>query len=279
MFLIHTNIPYAMLLDRIDFVVENRIHPEIYFSGQDLDDYHEKDVKTLAGTLRHNGLEVSFHGPFMDLSPGGADQRVKKITSDRFLETMELARFFRPKTIVFHPAYDKRTFDGNVKVWLESSLETWGPLVKKAEKMGLNLVVENIFEENPDSIKNLLEKINSAHFRFCFDTGHHHLFSRVSVGVWVKTLGRFMIEVHLHDNHGEMDEHLPPGEGGFKFGQFFSLLSRFDLNPICTIEPHEEAHLSRSLERVKKYAGKNKFPESTPLPGGKRVRGEKRRRR
>jgi sugar phosphate isomerase/epimerase len=55
-------------------------------------------------------------------------------------------------------------------------------------------------------------------------------------------------EVHLHDNHGEADEHLPIGEGGFDFDRFFKLLSQFGLNPVYTIEPHEEAHLRRSLE-------------------------------
>jgi sugar phosphate isomerase/epimerase len=52
-----------------------------------------------------------------------------------------------------------------------------------------------------------------------------------------------------------MDEHLPVGEGGFDFNQFFALLSQYKLNPLYTIEPHEEAHLWRGLEAVKKYIG------------------------
>jgi sugar phosphate isomerase/epimerase len=50
-----------------------------------------------------------------------------------------------------------------------------------------------------------------------------------------------------------MDEHLPAGEGDFDFNQFFALLSHLSLNPLYTIEPHEEAHLRRGLEAVKKY--------------------------
>jgi sugar phosphate isomerase/epimerase len=117
----------------------------------------------------------------------------------------------------------------------------------------LTLAIENVFEESPDSLKSLLEEIDSTHFRFCFDTGHHHVFSRASLPLWIETLGKHMTEVHLHDNHREMDEHLPIGEGNFGFDQFFELLSQFQVNPIYTIEPHEEAHLWRGLEAVRKY--------------------------
>jgi len=250
---IHINVPYSMLLQRIDFAIKNRIHPEIYFSAEDLDACNERDAHHLSKILRENQLEITLHGPFMDLSPGGVDRRIKEVTVDRFLKTIELSHFFKPKMIVFHPGYERWKFDGNVKLWLESSLQTWRPLVKEAEEVGLTLAIENVFEEGPDSIKNLLEEINSPHFRFCFDTGHHHVFSKTPLPIWIETLGGFLSEVHLHDNHKEMDEHLPMGEGEFDFHQFFALLSQSKLNPLYTIEPHEEAHLWRGLEAVKEY--------------------------
>jgi sugar phosphate isomerase/epimerase len=253
MTIIQINVPYSMLLERIDFAIKNRIHPEIYFSAEDLDTCDRKDVQLLSKTLQENHLEITLHGPFMDLSPGGVDRRIKEVTFDRFLKTIELARFFRPRIIVFHPGYERWKFDGNVKLWLESSLQTWRPLVMEAEEMGVTLAVENVFEESPDSIKNLLEEIHSPRFRFCFDTGHHNVFAKTPLTIWMEALGGFLSEVHLHDNHKEMDEHLPMGEGGFDFNQFFALLSQLSLNPLYTIEPHEEAHLWRGLEAVKKY--------------------------
>jgi len=253
MTVIHTNVPYSMLLKRIDFAIENRIHPEIYFSAEDLDACQEKDVKQLAEILHRNGLEITLHGPFMDLSPGGVDQRIKEVTFDRFLKVIELALFFKPKTIVFHPGYEKWKFNGNVKWWLENSLQTWRPLVKEAEEAELVIAIENVYEEGPDPIQYLLEEIDSPCFRFCFDTGHYHIFGKVPLPLWFETLGRYLQEVHLHDNHKEMDEHLPVGEGDFDFDQFFELLSHLKMNPIFTIEPHEEDHLWRGLEAVKKY--------------------------
>src|SRR4030042_4032120 len=235
--LIHINVPYSMLIDRVDFAIKNRINPEIYFSGSDLDTLKEKEAKQLAETLQQNKLEVTIHGPFMDLSPGGVDRRVKEVTLDRFSKTMEVARLLKPKTIVFHAGYEKVKFDGDVKLWLESSLVTWRPLVEVAEKMDLVFAIENVYEENPGSLKVLLDEFHSPHFRFCFDTGHYNVFSKASLLCWVETLGSYLSEVHLHDNHTQSDEHLPMGEGSFDFDQFFNLLSQFQLNPIYTIEP------------------------------------------
>src|SRR5512143_18251 len=100
MAIVHTNVPYSMLLRRIDFAIQNRIHPEIYFSAEDLDACREEDLQRLSDALRENRLEVSIHGPFMDLSPGGVDRRVKEVTWDRLLKTIEAAVFFNPKAIV-----------------------------------------------------------------------------------------------------------------------------------------------------------------------------------
>lgn len=250
---VQINVPYPTLLKRLDFAIKNRIHPEIYFSGDDLDVCDEGEAKRLARSLLDNGLEITFHSPFMDLSPGGADRRVKQVTSDRFSKVIELAEFFQPKNIVFHPGYEKWKFDGNTGLWLESSLQTWTPLVKEAEARGLILAIENVFEENPDTLLLLLREIDSPAFRFCFDTGHHNVFSKVPLRKWIDTLGDFLKEVHLHDNHHERDEHLPMGEGEFDFEGFFGLLAQRGLKPILTLEPHEEEYLWRGLKAIEKY--------------------------
>ncbi len=247
------NVPYAMLLQRIDFVIQYRLYPEIYFSADDLDACHEEEARHLSEILGQNGLPCTIHGPFMDLSPGGVDRKIKEVTIERFFRTLELATLFQSKGIVFHPGYEKWKFDGDVQLWLESSLQTWRPIVKEAKERKLTIAIENVYEENPDTLRMLLKEIDSPHFRFCFDTGHHHVFSRAPLSLWVQSMKEFFHEIHLHDNHGEMDDHLPIGEGTFDFNELFSLFSRWNVTPLFTLEPHEETHLWRSLQAFKRY--------------------------
>jgi sugar phosphate isomerase/epimerase len=242
-----------MLLERIDFVINHLFHPEIYFSGEDLDGCDEMKVKQLAEALHEKGLTCTIHGPFMDLSPGGVDRRIREVTLDRLSKTVELASLLKPKAIVFHPGYEKWKFDGEVALWMENSLQTWKPLIEEAKKWELTIAIENVYEESPDSLLMLLKEINSPYFKFCFDTGHHNVFGKAPLPLWMEQLGEYLVEVHLHDNFGEMDEHLPIGEGSFDFRELFALFSKWGLNPIYTIEPHQEDHLWRGLEAIKQY--------------------------
>ncbi|MFQ5841423.1 MAG: sugar phosphate isomerase/epimerase family protein, partial [Thermodesulfobacteriota bacterium] len=224
-----------------------------YFDGRALDTACQEDIDRLARVLSEHKIDVTLHGPYMDLSPGGVDARVKEVTLERIGKTMELASLFRPKTVVFHPGFDRWRFEGYRDLWLRNSIESWKPIAEKAEQMGTTIAVENVFEEGPQTLRNLIEGVNSPNFRFCFDAGHYFVFSEVPLTLWFDVVGEFLAEVHLHDNHGTRDDHLPLGEGEIDFGEFFDLLGPISPRPILAIEPHEEAHLWSSLRALEKY--------------------------
>jgi len=253
---IQVNIPYKMLLEKLDFVLGKRLNPEIYFNGEALDNYREEDLVKIHSELTKNGLSITIHAPFMDLCPGGVDAKVKKATIERLNQTIEVAAHLHPQMVIFHPGYNKWFFDGNVKLWLESSLNTWRPIVTKVEKMGIPIALENVFEEEPSSLQQLISSIHSPYVNFCFDTGHFNLFSTISMEEWFDSLGKYIKEVHLHDNCGTSDDHLPIGDGKIDFDLFFQLITHYGVNTIYTIEPHKIEHLERSLQACGKYLTK-----------------------
>ncbi|MFV2081884.1 MAG: hypothetical protein ACC669_08455, partial [bacterium] len=51
----------------------------------------------------------------------------------------------------------------------------------------------------------------------------------------------------LHDNRGDMDSHLPLGEGIFDFQSLFSFLNAHDRSPLIVIEHHSREETLRSL--------------------------------
>jgi sugar phosphate isomerase/epimerase len=64
-------------------------------------------------------------------------------------------------------------------------------------------------------------------------------------------LGSRLVEIHLHDNRGDLDEHLPVGEGTFPFPRLFSILKERKLRPILTVEAHSEKNLAKTLAGIK----------------------------
>jgi len=250
---VQVNIPLPMLLRNFSGVLAMGLQPEIYFSGETLDHLPWQEIKKAARQLRQKEISVTFHAPFMDLSPGAVDDKIRQITAFRFNQVMDLVPHFHPRAIVFHPGYDRWRFDGDVALWMKNSLLTWGPLVERAETLSVRLALENVFEENPSILKKLLQAVHSPSLGYCLDTGHGHIFSQVAIREWIEALGSYLVEVHLHDNHRQADEHLPVGLGKIDFDGVFSCLRAQNLQPIYTIEPHTEEHLEMSLKALEKY--------------------------
>jgi sugar phosphate isomerase/epimerase len=250
---VQVNLPFPMLVENLGAVLSVALQPEIYFSGFTLDRLSSGEVERTSNALREKSVPVTFHAPFMDLNPGAVDERVREITAFRFDQVLKLVPHFQPRSIVFHPGYDRWRYDDDVDLWRENSLLTWRPLVKRAEAMGVRMALENVFEENPEPLRKVLEEIDSPFLGYCMDAGHGNLFSEVPLLTWVEVLGSRLLEIHLHDNLGKADDHLPLGRGSIDFPALFSLLGEKKIQPIYTIEPHEIGLLQPSLEALEKY--------------------------
>lgn len=246
----HVHVPYDLLENYLPFIRQQRLNLEIYFGSRRFDNLTKNDIVKLKDMLGYNP-EYTIHAPFMDLSPGAVDTKVREITIKRFSDALDFAEILKSKTVVFHSGYDKWKFDGRVDIWLEGSLNTWIPLNKRAEALGIKIAIENIFEDEPSNLKLLSEGINSKNFGICFDAGHFNLFSSILLTDWLEQIEQYIIELHLHDNTKTKDLHLPIGEGTFDFKTLFKKLQ--GKNCIYTIEAHTKEDVQKSLERLKLY--------------------------
>ena len=246
----HVHVPYHRIEDYLQFINKNRINLEIYFSSQSLDQSDNTDIIRLKEKLAYKP-SFTIHAPFMDLSPGAVDSKVRAVTLERFSCIFDIAEILKPKAVVFHSGYEKWKYALKIDIWLENSLITWGALSKRAVDMGLKIAVENIFEDEPTNLKLLMEEMGSEHFGICFDTGHFNLFSRVSLEEWLRQLSPYIIELHLHDNDKTFDSHLAIGDGTFDFNTLFSTLKEKSL--IYTVEGHTPADVVKSMDRLQKY--------------------------
>ena len=66
---------------------------------------------------------------------------------------------------------------------------------------------------------------------------------------WLEELGAYIGQLHLHDNHGRDDDHLPLGHGKIDFKLIFAYFTSNRLpRPIITLEPHQEEDLWPSVD-------------------------------
>lgn len=250
---IHAHVPYSRLAEHLEYAIANRINPEVFLPADALDTLIVEELASLAGTLHTAGLSTTIHAPFIDLNPGAVDSSIRAVSRNRIKQVMKAAELLKPRVIVVHPGYDDLHYGDNKLVWLKNSIEFWQEFVPQARQIGTILAVENIFEREPSTLKALLDAIDDPCFRHCFDIGHWNMFTKVSMEEWFEELGSYIVESHIHDNHGENDEHLPVGEGIINFEQFFPLLVQYAPDAVWTIEAHNTEHLQRALKNIRNY--------------------------
>lgn len=246
----HIHIPYEKIEKYIQFILERKLNLEIYFNADSLDSISTSDILGLQKTLNYSP-SLSFHAPFMDLSPAAVDSKVRKATIERFNHVLNISEILKPKTIVFHSGYEKWKYAFDMNIWLNDSLEIWIQINERAKKKGVKIAIENIFEDEPENIRLLMEKMNSDNFGVCFDAGHCNLFTKVPLQEWLKSLAPYIIELHLHDNDKSADLHLPIGDGNFDFNMLFSELK--DRDYIYTIETHTPERVLKSIDRLRDF--------------------------
>jgi sugar phosphate isomerase/epimerase len=96
---------------------------------------------------------------------------------------------------------------------LEHAMTAIEHLQAFARPLGVKILLENLQNEVTESV-NLLEIVRIGHFKdvgVCLDLGHAHIGSGIAAAIG--ELSPLIRSAHIHDNHGQKDEHLWPGDG------------------------------------------------------------------
>jgi sugar phosphate isomerase/epimerase len=200
---------------------------EIFCSRAHFDYTSRTEARDVRAMLDSLGLTLtSLHAPTSrDLSAtreGGQPlsicevERVRRIEAmDELKRAIDVAEDLPFPRMIFHMGGTRETADPRKRDAAFSSLEH---LILHARHVGVTICVENTASEmgDPAYLRSFYDETRLTGLRFNFDIGHAHLADgpeeeRVQKGF--APLRDLVVGAHIHDNHGEKDEHLPPYDG------------------------------------------------------------------
>lgn len=181
--------------------------------------------RELAGFTR-----VSVHGPLGNASLASINPGIWRESVRQYLAAVELAHDIGATVLVVHPGdlRDARFFSEFTRL----SEEAIGQLARRAEALGIVLAVENCgpyhsgVDRSAADLASLIKSAGSSHVRMCLDVGHAAV--NKNVEELLRLLRADIVHLHVHDNHGQRDEHLPIGRGTIDFAPLAALLAGFD---------------------------------------------------
>lgn len=251
---IFISVPFARLAQEIDQIVAWGIQPEIGLEGDCLYTTPAAEFAAVAAKLAAANLACTLHAPFFDLAPGALDPQIREASRAKLRHAFALVPIFKPRSVVCHLGYEANKHGYKKAAWFEHALTTFRELLALAAPHQTILALENTYETGPEAHREMLTALDSPHARFCFDTGHTLAFAgRSPWQEWFPALAPWLGELHLHDNQGGHDSHLPPGQGLFDFPGFCAYLKNAGLDPLVTLEAHRPENVVAGLAALQQF--------------------------
>jgi len=225
------------------------VRVQLYLNSTWLDNAPAAELETIASQGLDLGLEFTIHAPYANLDSGAEDHEVLQASRHRYRQTLTVAERLKATSVVLHPGYNPFTIEKIDPGWLETAAATWQLLLAETPEW-IYFHLENIRDRTPEPLRLLLETIASPRCRICWDVGHFNLFSDGNYHTWLEQLGPFIGELHLHNNYGQTDDHLPLDEGALDIASLLTAVAGENLRPKLTIENYDEESVSRSLRVI-----------------------------
>ncbi|MGO8878473.1 MAG: sugar phosphate isomerase/epimerase family protein [Desulfomonilaceae bacterium] len=196
--------------------------------------------KELLNALQESRMEVICHLPTF-VSIADLTESIRIASLKEVLDSLQVAAEFSPLKVVLHPPYLTGLGMFVYDQAKNYGMESLSAIVRKAEDLGLMLCIENMFAKThmlvePDDFEEIFKHFPSL--KLTLDTGHANIKNGSGKRIF-ELISRFSDQlghVHVSDNFGKEDNHLPIGTGTVDFSRVAGSLKNIGYDDTVTFE-------------------------------------------
>ena len=161
-------------------------------------DFERTDA--LARAKMKRAGRAMLHAPFNELCPSAIDPLVLDVAKKRYAQAYELARGYGMRRMVVHSGfvpliYFPEYFTGR-------AVDFWREYLKKLPA-DFTLVMENVLEDAPDMLIDIVRGVGDPRFKLCLDIGHANITKKgLAIEDWTRAVLPYLGHSHLHNNFG-----------------------------------------------------------------------------
>jgi sugar phosphate isomerase/epimerase len=150
-----------------------------------------------------------LHAPYNELFPCAIDKKARELAAYRYRQAIDLAKCYGAKKVIIHGGYNSRIY---FPVWyVEQSIVFWKVFLETDP--GVQIVLENVLEDDPQWLLDIVKGVDDPRLRLCLDVGHVNAYSALPVMDWLEMWAPYISHFHIHNNDGSRDQHSPLTEG------------------------------------------------------------------
>ncbi len=213
-------------------------------------------IAALREALRSYGIRAaSMHAPFMgEFDLGDLDARKREKTIELHLRQLRYCSELEVRYYVVHPGgliYAGWDDQRKLGIWSHDhsfaeklwkiNAEVVSRLARTGKDLGVAVCLENGWLNDPsfmtrEDFMGIIEGANSDNVGACIDTGHANIGSAVRPSDVLRRMGSSVWAVHISDNDGSGDFHLPPGRGNIDWPDVVSALAEISYAGTLNLE-------------------------------------------
>jgi len=154
-------------------------------------------------------------------------ERVRRIEAmDELKRVIDVAEDLAFPRLILHMGGSRETADPRKR---DAAFSTLEHLTLHARHAGVTICLENTTSEMGETayLRAFVDETRLTGLRINFDIGHAHLTAGPEperVAKSLEPVRDLVASAHIHDNHGEKDEHLPPYDGTIDWPAALKLL-------------------------------------------------------
>lgn len=193
---------------------------------------YEVNLREVRRKLKDGGLEAVGHtNPFLP-----AIHPLESIRKTCLKELERCVRVFRKLDITLmnvHP------YDYGFSMTLEEKVKANVELLSRVQDMCAEFNVTPMLEngkplDDPEVFQSVLDEVPG--FMVHLDLGHANLASKNMAEAFFKRFKHKVVHIHVSDNKGDRDEHLPLGCGNINWGEMVRLMKSHGYDGTITLE-------------------------------------------
>jgi sugar phosphate isomerase/epimerase len=217
-----------------------------------------KNKKRILGLMHNSGLFGIAHTSWW-FELGSTYQNVRRGWIEEGKRTIMIANELEMDMINFHTLSNGffLSIPSAKKQTLNNFVLSFNELVDYGKSLGIKVTIENLSGRSslgkPDDIKYVTDRVKDL--GFLFDVGHAHISGGMKeVLDYIRIFKPKLWHVHIHDNHGQEDEHLPLGTAKIEYEKVVSALKKIGYDKTITLEVfgRDNDYSQYSMNKLKK---------------------------
>lgn len=216
-----------------------------------------QQMNSIRSALDASSLNIICHLPTF-VSTADLTDSIREASLQEMFHSLEVAAELGSQKVVLHPGHI-----GGLGVYVKEAAlaranDSLASIIGRAQALGLCVCLENMFPRCqayfcPADFVEIFQRFPDL--KLTLDTGHANIASPNGRRIleFIEKYGHRIGHLHVSDNHGERDDHIPVGAGTIDFLKIAKALAKCGYDDTATLEIFTEDRrlLKKSRDRFK----------------------------